>query len=590
MFQKISIILILCLIINTKSHNEEWFIKRELDETEMVKFSLILENRNIHILEELFNNISNPRHEMYGQYLIYENIYEIIKIPNDMYIKIEKINKKNNFKCKFYGDYFNCLTTKKNIENVFKIKMYEYKNIKNSKISIVRSNTDYIIPEKYNDIKFIDGLSNYLFPLKNKKYKNNISNNISNNNSKDKNKTPDTRYFGKETVQNTYNLTYTPVYNLSVVAWEFLEGGYIQKFMDYSQKYNGVSVRNVSLLVGSNIPDDAETDLDLEMLLNYDNINVFYGQTNGWLLEGFNDMLNLALKHKLPDVISISYGWSEYDMCDVTTCNNITSFQYVQQANINFLKLGLMGYTLVVASGDAGSKGRTDETCVTDKLNPDFPGSSPYVISVGATYTAESNNSVNFNTLLCEQYGCITGNFTYPANYNYVYWTTGGNFDGYYNASSWEKFVNEEYLNSGVYLPNISYNKYGHGVPTVVMNGHNCPVYGLYEQSAFNDIDGTSCSTPLFAGLLTYLNDFQLQNGRNKIGPAQQLLYLLATEFNYVYNSVGNGNTWCTEQKCCTHDDGFHTPPIKTTWNPVFGLGQPNFGLMTYALNELFNY
>jgi hypothetical protein len=149
-----------------------------------------------------------------------------------------------------------------------------------------------------------------------------------------------------------YNISYYPKNNVSVVAWEFMEGGFVQKYMDYSQLYNDVNDRNITMIIGTNQPDDIETDLDLEMMLNYAGINVFYGETNGWLLEGYYDMIDLALQQKLPNIISISYGWSEYDMCDVTTCDNITSQQYVEQSNINFLKLGLMGYTLVVSSGD----------------------------------------------------------------------------------------------------------------------------------------------------------------------------------------------------------------------------------------------
>jgi hypothetical protein len=399
--------------------------------------------------------------------------------------------------------------------------MYQYKN--DNKL-IVRSERNYSIPKEYSQIKFIDGLSNFLFPLKKINQLHILENSI-----------PDKRYFGKETVNMLYNISYEPKNNVSVVAWEFMEGGFVQSNLNFSQEYNGVKNRNVTDIVGENNPDDVETDLDLEMLLNYNGINVFYGETNGWLLEGYYDMIRLAKKNLLPDIISISYGWSEYDMCDVTNCNNMTSQQYVQQANINFLKLGLMGYTLVVSSGDAGSKGRTDEMCSTNRLNPDFPGSSPYVVSVGATFTTQSNDTFNFTTALCKNYGCITGKNTIPVSFDYIGWTTGGNFDGFMNASSWEFNATNEYLNSGVYLPNSSWNKYGHGIPTVTMNGHNCPVYGVYGMQSFNDVDGTSCSAPMFAGFLAYINDFQLSNGRNKIGPVQQLLYLLAYEYPQVY-------------------------------------------------------
>lgn len=567
-------LILFLMIVGAIGHHSDWSVNRKLNVDEQIKFTLIMKNENIDILHDLYVNISNPHHSSYGNYLTFNEINNIINPSHDTYLNIQKQNTINGFNCIFYGDSFRCEGTVQQIENIFKVKMYEYKN-KNKKTSIFRSECDYSIPEEYSQVKFIDGLSNYLFPLQ--KVKMNM-----------KNVMADYRYFGKETVNMFYNISYVPKNNVSVVAWEFMEGGYVQSDMDYSQLYNGVRDRNVTTVTGENSPDDVETDLDLEMMLNYDAVNVFYGETNGWLLEGYYDMISLAIKHSLPDIISISYGWSEYDMCDVTTCNNVTSQQYVQQANINFLKLGLMGYTLIVSSGDAGSLGRTDEACSTNRLNPDFPGSSPYVVSVGATFTVQSNNTMKFTTSLCQKYGCITGKETIPVSYDHVEWTTGGNFDGYANASSWEIDAINEYFNSGVYLPNSSWNRYGHGVPTVTMNGHNCPVYGAYGQQAFNDIDGTSCSSPLFAGFLAYINDFQLTNGRNKVGPAQQLLYLLAYEYPNVYMESGYGYTYCTEQTCCTVNDGFQTPPISTTWNPVYGLGQPNFGLMTDALNKLF--
>lgn len=572
------------LLCNVLSHHSDWTQGDKVSKTENIKFTLIIKNENTDKLNQLFSDISNPYHNSYGEYMKYSEIVSIINPTNNQYYDIQGLNKMNGFKCKFYGDAFRCTSSIEQVEKVFKVEMYEYKNIKKGTI-LYRSLNDYVLPEEYGDILFVDGLSNYLFPLPKYTTKSIHKKIYTDNN------TPDSRYFGRETVNMFYNLTsYKPSKNVSVAAWEYMEGGYVQSFMNVSQTYNGVSaLRNVGTLVGVNAPDDVETDLDLEMLLNYDGVNVYYGQTNGWLIDGYYDMLNIALKGNLPDVISISYGWNEYEQCDIAKCTNETSAQYVKQCNYNFLKLGLMGYTLVISSGDAGSKGRTDETCQTNTLYPDFPGSSPYVISVGATFTVQSNTSLNMTSPLCSDYGCITGNYTVPVSYDYVGWTTGGHFDGYNNASHWELHATQEYLNSGVYLPNASWNRYGHGVPTVVMNGHNCPVYGAYGSTMFTAVDGTSCSSPLFAGFLAYVNDFQLQNGRKVVGPAQQLLYLLAYGYPDVFMRSGNGHTYCTEQMCCSTDNGFQTPPVKTTWNPVYGLGQPNFGFMTTALNSMFS-
>jgi hypothetical protein len=562
------------MFIGSFAHYPEWSITRKLHNDEKVKFSLIFDNENIDILKEKYNNISNPFHYSYGQYMTFDEINEIINPSHNIYKDIQIENYKNNFDCKFYGDSFNCIANVFDVQKIFNVNLFEFTN---NNIKIFKSINDYTIPKEYSKVKFIDGLSNQLFPLARKKI-NNIKNTVADN-----------RFYAQEVVNRKYNISYNARNNVSVVAWEFMEGGYVQEYMRKSQLYNNITPRNVSLVNGVNAPDDIETDLDLEMLLNYGGVNVYYGETNGWLIEGYYDMLNLALDKKLPDIISISYGWSEYDQCSVTTCNNYTSQQYVMQTNINFLKLGLLGYTLVVSSGDAGSKGRTDEFCTTNRLNPDFPASSPFVVSVGATFTVVSNETVNWKSPICSKNNCVSGLDTVPISYDYVGWTTGGHFSGYANASTWEENFMNEYFNSGVYLPNASWNRNGHGVPTVSMNGHSCPVYGVSGQEEFEGIDGTSCSAPLFAGFLSFINDYQQMKQRPKIGPVQQLLYLMANTYPNVFMSSGYGYTYCTEDTCCGVDGGFQTPKTQTKWNPVYGLGEPNFGFMTLALDDLFS-
>ena len=70
--------------------------------------------------------------------------------------------------------------------------------------------------------------------------------------------------------------------------------------------------------------------------------------------------------------------------CSVTQCNNETSQQYINRVNIEYIKIGLRGVTITVSSGDAGAPGRTSEDCdVSNPVNPVFPGSSPWITSVG---------------------------------------------------------------------------------------------------------------------------------------------------------------------------------------------------------------
>ena len=53
----------------------------------------------------------------------------------------------------------------------------------------------------------------------------------------------------------------------------------------------------------------------------------------------------------------------------------------MQSVNTNLMKLGAKGHSIFVSSGDDGPYPRND----CSKFSTSFPGSSPYVTSVGAT-------------------------------------------------------------------------------------------------------------------------------------------------------------------------------------------------------------
>ena len=52
----------------------------------------------------------------------------------------------------------------------------------------------------------------------------------------------------------------------------------------------------------------------------------------------------------------MSWGWAEDRQCDIIDCQNITSQQYVNRVNNEYLKITLRGVTIVV-DGDAGAPG-----------------------------------------------------------------------------------------------------------------------------------------------------------------------------------------------------------------------------------------
>ena len=104
------------------------------------------------------------------------------------------------------------------------------------------------------------------------------------------------------------------------------------------------------------------------------------------------------------------------------------------------------------------------------------------------------------------------------------------------------------------------------------------------EQFSING--GTSASAPIFASLITAVNDARIAVGKKPVGwinpavrvlahlllPVQRLIFdllqLYSSSFVDSFNDVTNG----TNPGCGT--EGFRASP---GWDPVTGLGTPNF-------------
>jgi hypothetical protein len=64
---------------------------------------------------------------------------------------------------------------------------------------------------------------------------------------------------------------------------------------------------------------------------------------------------DLFAANPAPMVVSMSWGWPENKQCDIPgSCTNGTTKDYVLRVNIEWLKIGLRGITLLAASGDQG--------------------------------------------------------------------------------------------------------------------------------------------------------------------------------------------------------------------------------------------
>ena len=206
---------------------------------------------------------------------------------------------------------------------------------------------------------------------------------------------------------------------------------------------NGAPVYPDEQIVG-NFPQQeggGESTLDVDMMVGVapGNSNWFWLEDNQttWLYGFTVHFLNASV---VPDVISVSYGWYEGGQCDdgigMAECamlGNVTSADFVQRVNVQWKKIGLRGVSTFISSGDSGCHTRSDELCQAPTLLADYPSSSPYITSVGAT---QVQNDTFFQPTVAPacrarpemNFSCISGGVEVAVDTVRAYFTSGGGF------------------------------------------------------------------------------------------------------------------------------------------------------------------
>ncbi|KAJ3794437.1 peptidase S8/S53 domain-containing protein [Lentinula aff. detonsa] len=251
-------------------------------------------------------------------------------------------------------------------------------------------------------------------------------------------------------------------------------------------------------------------------------------------------------------VISTSYGYNEADL---------TSFYATRQCD-EYAKLGLMGVTVLYSSGDSGVAGNGQQ-CLNDdgsqsangtRFNPSFPGSCPYVTSVGATQIV-AGNSVSDPEVAASR--VTAGGVFY----------SGGGFSNVFGIPHYQQDVVATYLENFETnnFTSAAYNSSGNsrGFPDVAVNG---AAYVVAADGEFILEWGTSAASPTMGSILAMINDARIAVGKGTIGFINPTIY--SASFRTAFNDVTSGsNPGCgTEGFTCS-----------SGWDPITGLGTPNF-------------
>ncbi|KAF2167214.1 hypothetical protein M409DRAFT_66238 [Zasmidium cellare ATCC 36951] len=241
------------------------------------------------------------------------------------------------------------------------------------------------------------------------------------------------------------------------------------------------------------------------------------------------------------NVISISYGTDEWSLGQ----------HYVQRQCNEWMKLALRGVTVLVAAGDRGVSGTT--SCIARNgtgdngaFSPLFPAVCPYVTTVGAT-------QVDFNGQHWNEVAVNDPKHTFYS---------GGGFSAFNPQPPYQSQAITQYLSThNPHYPNATYNAAGRAIPDIALLGANVT---LIDQGALTVSGGTSAATPLFAAMITRINDERLLAGKKPIGFLNQILYLHPEVFTDITQGSNPG--------CGTA--GFQAAK---GWDPVSGLGSPVF-------------
>jgi subtilase family serine protease len=352
---------------------------------------------------------------------------------------------------------------------------------------------------------------------------------------------------------------------------------------DLAQFYKavGVPVHNVNqvTVIGPNNQTNpgGEAALDIEMLgaIAQGSPIVFWSIFENSTAE-IDDILSWAIAvandTNAPQVNSLSYGMTE---------DHVDAYQgkgYLKRSDVEFAKLAAKGLTVIIASGDegAGDLGgppMSHSQCKT--LHADWPSQSPYVTAIGSTYISPLAEPACYGQVDCSQ-GPL-GEVGVSMDYG-LFWTSGGGASNITKTAWFQHTAVAQYLASGVKLPPaFAFNAKGRFYNDAVAVGHNLMVV---LNGTFMPIDGTSASAPIYAAVITLLNDQRLRVGKKPLGLLNPLLYKLAETAPDTRNELLVGNNRCgaygPQPWCC--DWGYEAAP--GIWSPTGGVGSPNYAAL----------
>lgn len=562
-----------------------WTMTSQSPANAPVTFIIALKQRNLEALEAKFWSVSDPDHADYQNYLSAAGINAMVA-PSAGEVAVVKSwllsHGVSPAAIKTYSDAIEVVTSVKRASSLFSAKFFTFTNEKTRRV-VNKVWGKYSVPDfVHRVVSFVEGVSTFPMPRYSQF------------------KTPqspqqNTQIAVPQFTQAIYELPTlqalsNPTFSQGVVEYE---GQYFSN--NDTLAFNTASNWNVPTvpaanIIGINDPtnpgDEASLDVQFQGALNPTATPWFWieaGET--WVYGWSVHFLNTT---SVPQVTSTSYGWWEGDQCDVTNeCSTlgVDTTVYVERTNVEFQKIGVLGVSMLISSGDSGANGRTNGDCSIPQLRPAFPASSPYVTSVGATEIRSPVFKLANAPPICsgQGYSCVSSGTEAAVSSAISGYASGGGFSNISSQPSYQTAAVAAYFASGVKLPPASYyNAAGRGHPDVSALGQNG--YVIIGGSG-SPVSGTSMSSPIFSGVISLLNVEAVTQSGQPLGFLNPLLYKIAASNAAAFHDITLGDNICTEDGCATGCEGFYATK---GWDPVTGLGTPNYTELLSSVKAVF--
>jgi len=496
----------------------------------MLKLTFALKVHTADLIEKLFWSVSDPDSPYYTKYVDLPYFIENHSTAPQIVEMFEEWLSEVNVTSYYWNpthDFLNIDICVNMAEDIFQV---HFANFYNSEYgTIIRTLERYSLPDDIaSEVVFVTGMNRFppTRPLKAIYTKRSVQQDSI---------TPQTIY----STFNTNGIAGQAPNNLQAVAQFLMQYFDPQDLQDFQSNFN-LQNQPAAQIVGYNDPTNPGTEalLDIEYIIaTAPGIPTWFWSTNGTVNNGQEPFVtwaqNVNSGTTIPLVFSISYGDEESsipkDFCD--------------RLNIELQKMALRGTSVLFASGDNGV-GCTNN-CM---LDPNWPASSPFVTTVGGFYSTS---------------GALTGDSI-----------SSGGFSNYYAMPPYQTPVVPSYLANTPNLPPTSkFNSSSRAMPDVSSFSENVVIV---QSGSETSVAGTSCASPVFAGVISLINDYLLQNGKRSLGFLNSALYKIGQGSGGSFLDVTTGSN--DGGACCP---GF---PATTGWDAITGWGGPNFPSLKMAL------